>query len=162
MLVLGAEQSDLVVCVCVCVYIYIYILFHYGLLQYILSILRFILSISLCYTVVPSCLSIQNIYNSWHLLISNSQSFPPPPAIKKNEIMPFSGIWMDLEIDIVHTLHSTAKMFKKKKKNLHCRPFNCRIMTTLRKSPFDWCLFSKLDFMLPKSLVMVPSRKPYM
>ena len=83
-----------------CVYVCIYILFHCGLLQYMLSILRFILSISLCYTVGPSCLPIQNIYNSWHLLISNSQSFPPPLATKKNEIMPFSGIWMDLEIDI--------------------------------------------------------------
>ena len=46
-------------------------IFHYGLLQDIENS-------SVCYIVGPSCLSIL-IYNTLHLLISNSQAIPPCP-----------------------------------------------------------------------------------
>ena len=51
---------------------FLHILFHYGLswdIEYS----------SLCYTVGPCYLPI--LYTSLHLLIPNSQSFPPPPPL---------------------------------------------------------------------------------
>ena len=71
MLVSGVQQNDSVT------HIYIDILFHvlshYGLLQDIEYS-------SLCYTVVPCCLSIVYIY-SLHLLTPNSQVITPPSPL---------------------------------------------------------------------------------
>ena len=62
MLISAVQKSDSV--------IHAYILFHYGLSQDIEYSF-------LCYRVGPDCLSILYIYTSLHLIIPNSQFFPP-------------------------------------------------------------------------------------
>ena len=53
----------------------------------------------------PNCpLTDEWIKKTWHIYTIGYYS-----AIKKNEIMPFAAIWMDLEIDLLSEVSQTEK-----------------------------------------------------